>query len=316
MEKLYEMYEVNDGIKNKIKKIDVFILSANCNVRAYQIIDKLNDYNLLPAKIIAFVYDKLKPLANTNASTYMLYKKYKPSSVYLCDHENDDVKALYKEPFDENSVVAIDITGFSIPDLFRILFVLKEKKKICNIYVFYTEPKHYLFKNGLIDTYQLLEGQRTYKAIPEYFLTGKYQDETLVLFLGFEKFLAAYVNERSNPNFLVAINGFPAYMPKLKDVSLVNNYELLSRIDSDSDLYYTKANNPFSVFNTLCDIKQKFNNSVLNLCVLGTKPMALGACIFSLKYRDNVKVTYPYPESYVKCHSTEYDKSWCYLVDF
>lgn len=46
---------------------------------------------------------------------------------------------------------------------------------------------------------------------------------------------------------------------------------------------YAQANNPFSAYNTLVEIKDSNTDKLLDICVLGSKPMALGACMFALR---------------------------------
>jgi hypothetical protein len=113
----------------------------------------------------------------------------------------------------------------------------------------------------------------------------------------------------------VVINGFPSYVPKLKDISLLSNYSLLTSSIDYEHKFFAKANNPFSAYNVLCDIRSKYKDFLMNICVLGTKPMALGACIFALKNLEDVKVTYPYPQNYLSRTTVDSTKSWHYVVE-
>eukprot|EP00831_Metopus_contortus_P077478 TRINITY_DN7286_c0_g1_i4.p2 TRINITY_DN7286_c0_g1~~TRINITY_DN7286_c0_g1_i4.p2 ORF type:complete len:151 (-),score=0.91 TRINITY_DN7286_c0_g1_i4:316-768(-) len=119
---------------------------------------------------------------------------------------------------------------------------------------FYTEPKHYLFKDTVFDTYEYLRGERRYESIPGY-TSIKSDPELLVCFLGFDNNVSNVLFDKVIPVETITINGFPSYLPKLKDISLLNNYSLLTKIDRDSQLY-TRANNPFSSYNTLCEIRK------------------------------------------------------------
>lgn len=60
---------------------------------------------------------------------------------------------------------------------------------------------------------------------------------------------------------------------------------------------YAQANNPFSAYNTLVEIKDSNTDKLLDICVLGSKPMALGACLFALRNPQIVKVSYPFPKA-------------------
>jgi len=60
---------------------------------------------------------------------------------------------------------------------------------------------------------------------------------------------------------------------------------------------YSKANNPFEIYNLLQGIKIKTPNNFINIAPLGTKPMALGACLFAL-HNPAVRIIYPLPDAY------------------
>lgn len=96
------------------------------------------------------------------------------------------------------------------------------------------------------------------------------------------------------------------FYPKFKDISLSNNEKVLSGSDFAEKLekgnnltrfVYVEAVNPFDVYNTLVYLKQKYQNNCIDVVPLGTKPMALGACLFAIDNHD-VRVVYPFPEQY------------------
>jgi len=79
--------------------------------------------------------------------------------------------------------------------------------------------------------------------------------------------------------------------------------------------HYSQANHPFSAYNTLTEIKSNNKNKILDICVLGTKPMALGACLFALNNSSHTKVSYPYPVEYRPQISIEAADIWWYGVN-
>lgn len=319
--KRYDIFPVDTKISKRVKSLDWLIIAANCDKRAYAISSKLkNDPNIALGNLCVFDYDKFKPKEDDadNYAQYMIYSTLNPEKVISCIDRDDDIDGLAKLAISETQIVGIDITGFAIPDIFRIMFVLSKIQKITLVYAFYAEPRQYPYKDGIFDSYELLGGECTYEALPEYgssgLQTGEKLNETLVCFLGFDKGKARYMHEKINPSNTVVINGFPPYLPKYKDISLVNNRDLLNIIGIDS-IHYAEAKNPFASYNALDSIRKQYDGDLLTVCVLGTKPMALGACIFSLKNADNLKVVYPYPTEYAKNTSDESDRNWCYIVD-
>ena len=113
----------------------------------------------------------------------------------------------------------------------------------------------------------------------------------------------------------LVVNGFPSYTAKLKDVSLYNNEDLINKIERENVLC-SSANNPFETYNLLCAILEKYNGILLNLCTIGSKPMALGACLFALAHQDKVKVTYPFYEKTSFDIDEEPGKTWKYAINF
>ena len=112
-----------------------------------------------------------------------------------------------------------------------------------------------------------------------------------------------------------AVNGFPSYTAKLKDVSLFNNEGFINKIDREN-LLCTTANNPFETYNLLRDLRAKNRGVLLNLCTIGSKPMALGTCLFALDHLTDVKVTYPFYEKTQFDTEEEPGKTWRYGIHF
>lgn len=319
MNRVYKMFNIDEDNCNLPCHFDFFIFAANSNMRCYNAISKLSSSDCKIDQKILFDYKKLQPNEQRDGIdaiiNYEAYKSYLPCTVAECIDDDDDVQNIVKLDVSFEQSIAIDITGFTVPDIFRILYVFREIKKTSILYVFYTEPQHYVFRDDIFNKYEYLSGERTYKPVPEYFSTGSSEKELLVCFLGFDIYVSDYIYEKALPHEAVAINGFPSYLPKLKDISLLNNYSLLTTNIDNEHRFYTRADNPFSVYNTLCDIRSKFPDFLMNICVLGTKPMALGASMFSLDNKDNVKVTYPYPQQYIPQTTHSSTKAWCYVVN-
>ena len=59
-------------------------------------------------------------------------------------------------------------------------------------------------------------------------LTTGRKNNILVFTLGFDGDLSVFISEEVTPNSVVIVNGFPAYSPKFKDISLMNNERLLN----------------------------------------------------------------------------------------
>lgn len=311
--KTAQMSNITNESVFKILELDYLITALNYDQRGFCVFDTLLK-NKKIKDVILLDYKKFRP--DSNASEIMdFYKRSWSNDIEAisCDNEDDDVMFLNSQPITEDNIIGIDITNFCIPDLFRIIFVLKKIKNVKTIYAFYTEPKYYLQHYHIWENDDSLDNERDFKVLEEYFVSATPENTLLVCFLGFEYLVSKYVSENANTKDTVVINGFPSYYPKLKDISLANNYELVSTL-SRKNIYCSAANDPFSAYNTLMEIQKNYPGYVLNLCVLGTKPMALGACIYALENEGKVKVSYPIPKTYKVATSKEASNMWYYVI--
>lgn len=311
--KIANMNALTTQTLSKINDVDLFISAMNCEQRGTEVLGILSKNKKIKDAIL-FDYKKLRPSYEDNE----LVESYKNSApegvnIIVCNNDADDVMHLNSQTIDENAIVGIDITNFCVPDLFRIMYVLRKIKNIKTIYAFYTEPKYYLQHYDIWGENRKITCERNYKVLDEYFVSSTPDKTLLVCFLGFEYLISKYVSESANVKDTIVINGFPAYFPKLKDISLANNFELVSTL-SKKNIYRSKANDPFSAYNTLRMIKTKFPEYILNICSLGTKPMALGACIFALEHETTVKVSYPLPKIYSKTTAKQASEMWYYII--
>jgi hypothetical protein len=258
-------------------------------------------------------YLKFRPVEGANEQKNAYYQLSGHSGVeYIpCNSEGDDSLFIKQITISDMATVFLDITSISIPDIFCICFVLKEIKNIERMNVVYAEPKYYSYLNGIYFEYAHHVGERDYRPLNEYFTSAASREVILVCFLGFDRLISKYIHERKEHSSVIAINGFPAYYPKLKDISLEHNFELISTIGTEC-VQYTQANDPYYAYNALSRIKAENDGKILDICVLGSKPMALGACMFSLDNPDYTKVSYPFPTKYRLQTTIETAEIWWY----
>lgn len=168
-----------------------------------------------------------------------------------------------------------------------------------------------MFSKGLLRSYHSSYGALTVHEMPGYpGIDTRCTQKVLVVLLGFDGELSSFITDEVAPDETIIVNGFPGYSPKFKDISLINNERLLA---NSSELHYARADNPFETFNVLAKIRKKYENKFLNIAPLGTKPMALGACIYAI-FDPSVRVVYPLPEGYANVTTEQCWHSWVYMV--
>lgn len=235
-------------------------------------------------------------------------------------------KAL--EELREARYIGIDITGLKIQCFFPLLSILSLECTQKKFDVFYTEPATYKFpqrKNNSkyfpnikdeptpFFNYSKAEAEIEIKNIPG-FEGLRAKQTVLVIILGFDGKVAERIRGENAAEKMILINGFPAYLPKFRDVSLLNNKELVKACRKD-EIYNTYADNPFEVYNVLYQIKNKYSDSKLVIAPLGAKPLSLGVCKFVI---DNPKNAVLYVEStkYVEDSTESFGDTWRYILDF
>lgn len=311
MDELYVMESIHGSKRIHSISPDIMIIAASCDDRAYEGLSRILKENIKIDKlfVLKFKEQKIEP----GQPLFEAYSKYTSFGIPVTEFEVDeDIINLNPTDFSGKNVL-LDITGFSTPNLFRILYVLHEVLSVSSLHAIYTEPGHYIFNKDTFGSYTYFIGEREYRAVDEFYVSGSDGRELLTIFLGFDRMTSTIVKESVDPTETILVNGFPAMTPKLKDVSLLNNHELISILGTPP--YSVKATSPFATYNVLSQIQRKHPDMLLNVCVLGTKPMALGAGLYAL-HNQNVKLSY----AHTKAHAPETTKgaatTWYYFMQF
>ena len=243
------------------------------------------DFGVSFNKVLIFNFEERHDCLNT--TLIKAFKSYEGlglnTSLIGCSIKDPStcVKALGDSDPDFKSAtkVALDISCFTKPYFFCLLKYLKEQTNIGNVTVFYTEPMSYVFSKGLYQSYHSTSGPLSVMEIPGFPGNDtRTTKKVLVVLLGFDGELSSFITEEIAPDATLVVNGFPAYAPKFKEVSLINNEKLLISSATGS-VQYSRANSPFETFNLLEHLYKKETSAFFNVAPIGTKPMALGACL-------------------------------------
>lgn len=320
---------ITENVAFSKEAYDYFLLAPNIERRSREAFLRLSEQKIIQKTIILDYENFHKTTTPEQEASF--YKDFETESIIVIrkDNDKDTSRELAKTGIQEEDRIALDITGFSIPNIYYIMNIIKDIFKVRHLDVFYTEPKFYIYEEGYFDAYHKKK-ERNRKSDPAtglhgYCNSGASEKEVLVIFLGFDGGLAGQVyfdlaeNGRHEILQILAVNGFPSYTAKLKDISLFNNEDFINKIGHEN-VRYAVANNPFDVYNLLCEILcevlKDYSETQLNLCTIGSKPMALGTCLFALEHLDNVKVTYPFYEKTQFDIDEEPGKIWKYSIDF
>jgi len=308
---IYNM-ELIDSSNKTLGELDYLILASGSDSRAYEVLSKCG--SISKNQVIFFHFnERLKGLEENDPLFNFKKYSYKNLQEIFCEIKNPSscLEDVEKNKFSNSTKIGIDISCLTKPYIYFIIKLLRERFGIEKLSVFYTEPKSYLFPKGLFNAFHTSSGPLSIFEIPGY--SGQEKrgaKRKLIILLGFDGDLSKEINEDVSPHDTVVVNGFPSYTPKFKDISLITNEKLVS--DHNISIAYARANNPFEIYNLLQMIKDKeAANTFINVAPLGTKPMALGACLFAL-HNPDVRIVYPLPENYENKYSDKSWNSWIY----
>jgi hypothetical protein len=310
-QEVYKM-EVVTALNRNAVDFDFFILASGSDNRAYEILMNCDSVSKNRVILINFK-ERIKDLPKSDSLFNYRSQTYRDIQEIECEIKNPSscLEEFSINGFLKDSKIAIDISCFTKPYFYFLIKLLVERFKIEKISVYYTEPKSYLFPNSLFGAFHTSNGPLSILEMPGF--TGleiRGTKRKLIILMGFDGDLSKEINEDVSPEYTVVVNGFPSYTPKFKDISLIANEKLVS--DPHITIKYARANNPFDVYNLLQNIKEdRKEDCFINIAPLGTKPMALGACLFAL-HNPEVRIVYPLPEFYENKYSDMSWQSWIY----
>jgi hypothetical protein len=165
--------------------------------------------------------------------------------------------------------------------------------------VIYFEPASYSASAhpGIGVIYDLSERIDGIKPIPLFakLADRRRQDACFVPLLGFEGARFKHMLNEVDPakDKVFPIVGAPGFIPHYPLDTLALNADGLEQDKASiRNLRYAKSNCPFSLYYELDDIGRRLPNDLMRLGLIGTKPHALGAILFSIKNDDRTEIVY------------------------
>lgn len=312
----YEVYNMNslDETCTPIA-IDGFVFFANNEERSWNVVSYMIQNKKLPKEVFSLHLDEDSPETRFNDEKYS-HVKFERFEVGTNLAENFIPCLKNIHTYVENkSVIGIDISVMPTPIFAQILHFLFEKHRNKKIVIYYTEPRHYNLDN-LFD-FNSYDGEIDIRAISGYEgITAQKKDSHRIIFylMGFEmNDLNKIITQQINSDGIIPINGFPSYFPKYKDISLINNN--VNYHEKDIQVIFSEASNPFDIYNQMNILKNKYSDYCIDIVPAGTKPMALGACLFALKNgNNNTRILFPFPREYKNQKSIGQGVIWEYAI--
>lgn len=219
----------------------------------------------------------------------------------------------------QDSKLAIDITGFMRPHLLFLLIYLKAKG-FKQFDALYTEPMHYERKAETVFSSTVYEVRQV--AGYEGAHNSDMNDDVLVIGVGYDHDLVAQVIANKGRARLVQLLSLPSLSADMYQESLLR----LDRVPDapsqvpDEYLCFASANDPYVTAAVLDEALERLLGqgpiSNLYLSPLATKPQVLGFGMFYLLRQGEIpaSVIFPFARTYSKETTTGVGRTWKYEV--
>ena len=304
---IYSMIDIESHKQNG----KVFIMAFDGEDRSYYGWNKLASNDSRFESLLVLSYDR--NLFEEKKSLIILKGDVDLTVIDIPIEQSDFVDALIGiEELSHYNELTIDISCMKTPNLFLMMKYLRVLGNIHRISIINTIPYDYIFGEQPFASYKTYLGDLELREIIGYSGSDDMSvEEDLYIFLGFEGPMATKVVENTVFKDLYIVNTMPSYYQKYKDVSVVNNYSLVT--SKGNKISFVPAGNPFEVYNTLDTIID--SDKPICIAPLCTKPISLGICMYALDH-DNVRIIYPYSNINNGIKSREVHVSYLYTIEW
>lgn len=180
--------------------------------------------------------------------------------------------------------ILLDATSLGFPE---ILYLLNGINLTClkfEVTLIYVEPLSYRKEkaDSKDSEFSLSDKSHKFVALPSFSVDSQSNSEskaTLVTFLGFENSRLGQLleyDDGASYNKLLAHFAVPAFKPGWENTSLRRHLKYFNQMPSE--LVIHSGSNPYSVNSLLNELY--YSNPKLIVSPLGTKPTAIGVCVF------------------------------------
>ena len=215
----------------------------------------------------------------------------------LVDDVDDYIKGL---GINNKSRVILDSTSLGVVEM---LIMVQSLYNIgCITFdVLYIEPAHYhKFSEGFLERRRFSLSKKTegFIAIPGQALSFESNDKAVVI-CGFEgeRVGRAFEELDLRGKNCQLIFGVPPYILGWDMHSYTNHLSIIETNNISNEFYYCAAANPLAIYEKLDIIYNGIEDGQkLFILPLGTKPMALGACLFKVcTNKHDISILYDHP---------------------
>ena len=197
-----------------------------------------------------------------------------------------------------DKIAYLDISGLNARISSALIIALF--KRNITTYVIYAEPATYRldkFRNEgvLVDLAEKVDGISPLPGLIRFIDNDK---KIFVPLLGFEgaRFTQIYEDVSPLDEDIYPVVGLPGYRLEYPFVTLFSNKPPLFNTQSWANIQYVMANSVVDVYLKLLEIHERNSDTKIDVAPIGTKPHAIGAILFAMKYDKRVELIYDNPK--------------------
>jgi hypothetical protein len=216
-------------------------------------------------------------------------------------HSSSSIKSLFE--YFKSSVIYIDVTGLNNRVSASLLkhCLQKSDGASLNIRVIYAEPDTYeigRFKSEGVfnDLSEQIEGIEPLPGFAS-IIPDNIDDIIFVALLGFEggRFMHIVENIQPQRDSIIPIIGVPGFRLEYPFVAYWGNRRPIEETNTWRNISYVSANSIVDVYLFLSKLIKKHPKKKIKVAPIGTKPHAIGAILFAIKYSSRVELIYDNP---------------------
>jgi hypothetical protein len=282
----------SDGNDLCLADNSIYIYGVSPEARSYDIV------NVLKTKYPNIKFIEIQPFENEKD---IIIDNHTNKKYYLRNSES--MQLLFD--YHGLSTIYLDVSGLNnriSASVLRNLILLKNKE--IELRVVYTEPYSYIVekfrKEGVFnDLSEKIDG---IEPLPGFAYIIPNSDEMkFVALLGFEGGRFTYLLERIQPptpsDSIIPVIGVPGFRVEYPFVAAWGNRLPLEETRSWGNIQYVAANSLVDVFFLLKKIQRTTPSHIkITVAPIGTKPHAIGAILFAIKYPKQVEIVYDNPK--------------------
>lgn len=252
--------------------------------------------SLCPSSIIEIKHEEVYTSSSTTSADIqdIITVYYEGKDTYL--PIIDDLEDFFVDVIPPNTAVFLDITNMGLRLLSilisNLVYALEKRPDIPSFFCGYDEPVSY-FRRGINvkdennkqNQFELYSDFAPIGPLPNFDSVGSDDGKQLwVVLLGFEGYRTDTIDdELSRIDDIIALVTVPSMKLGWSNYAITENSHFLRGVDHREPIIkYVTATSPFSVYNMLCDLKDKYSKYRLQISPFSTKANSLGVLLYAL----------------------------------